>query len=227
MIRQPRRPLSTRTARGFTLIELMVVLVIVGVMVALASLAVGDNRGEAIEREAQRLTALLRLAQDEATLSGQAVALHVSHDGYAFLAQRDPDTWTAMTGDRALGPRKVPEFVRLDMLVDGEPVSPEPDGLSGGDDSGSDNPGLSGESGPGLSDSEAQAEAGHPTPNNAASGRENSRADAEDAGKTPHTVIYPSGEIYPFQLDVAGEEPGPYYRITGEIHGEITLEKRD
>lgn len=225
MIHAPRRPLrAARAPRGFTLIELLVVLVVVGVMVALASLAVGDNRGEVIQREANRLVALLRLAQDEATLSGQPIGLHVAHDGYTFLAQQDQDTWTPVTGDRSLGPREVPEFVRLDMLVDGEPISPDRSGLSGGDD-GSAEPGLSGESGPGL------GESGDSGPDQGESGEteddDPETADDEDDGKTPHTVIYPSGEIYPFQLDVAGQEPGPYYRITGEIHGEIALEKRD
>lgn len=207
---------------GFTLIELLVVLLIAGVMVGLASLAVGDNRGEVIQREAERLVALLRLARDEATLSGQAVGLHVSHDGYAFLAQQGPDTWVPMTGDRALAPRSVPEFVRLDMLVDGEPVNPANSGLSGADSDEGDEPGLSGDGEPGLSGAGDEQAPGKDGPTR--------RSDTEDGaqGKTPHTIIYPSGEVYPFQLDVAGQEPGGrYYRITGEIHGEIALQIRE
>lgn len=219
-----RRQQAAGPPRGFTLIELLVVLLIVGIMVGMATLAVGDNRDEVVEREARRLVALLRLAQDEATLSGNAVGLHVSHDGYAFLAQQDQDTWVPMTGDRSLAPRELPEFVRLDMLVDGEPVTPARTGLSG-DSDGGDDPGLSGGGEPGLSDSEEEAEA---------SGQANTEtSDSADSGNTaeskePHTVIYPSGEVYPFQLDVADEEPGGrYYRITGEIHGEIALETRE
>ncbi|MBA1148457.1 type II secretion system minor pseudopilin GspH [Ectothiorhodospiraceae bacterium WFHF3C12] len=229
MRRRHRQQRPVDAVRGFTLIELLVVLLIVGVMVGMASLAVGDNRGEVVEREAQRLVALLRLAQDEATLSGQAVGLHVSHDGYAFLAQQDADTWVPMTGDRALAPHDLPEFVRLDMLVDGEPITPGRTGLSGGD-GGDDDPGLSGGGDPGLSDS--GSESGADSTDADADNGEQTASSGDDEenpeGKEPHTVIYPSGEIYPFQLDVAGDEPGGrYFRITGEIHGEIALETRD
>jgi len=214
--------------RGFTLIELLVVLVIIGLLVSLAVLSLGDNRGEVVKREADRLVALLKLARDEATLSGEPVGLHVYEDGYTFLSQQNADKWVAMTGDRTLGPRKVPEVVRLDVLVDGEPVTPEQRGLTG-DRGDSDNPGLSDDGGDGTDSPGLDAVEGRD---------QQAKKDKDDKEKKdkqdkqesikPQTVIYPSGEIYPFEIDVSGQEQQtPYYRITGEMHGEISMEKRD
>ncbi len=61
---QGRRP-----ARGFTLIELMVVVALVALTTGLVSLAVRDPQASQLEREAARLVALLEAARTEARSS--------------------------------------------------------------------------------------------------------------------------------------------------------------
>ena len=56
--------------RGFTLIELLIVLVIVALASAVATLALRDPQASALEREADRLSALLEAARAEARASG-------------------------------------------------------------------------------------------------------------------------------------------------------------
>jgi general secretion pathway protein H len=63
---------GARPARGFTLIELMLVLAIVGVAVAVASLALRDPAATRLEHEAARLIALFESARAEARASGIA-----------------------------------------------------------------------------------------------------------------------------------------------------------
>jgi len=60
--------------RGFTLIELMVVLVLIVVASTVASLALRDPASTALEREAARLAALLESARAEARASGVAAS---------------------------------------------------------------------------------------------------------------------------------------------------------
>jgi general secretion pathway protein H len=61
------------TGSGFTLIELLIVLAIVALASTLATLAVRDPQASALEREADRLSALLEAARAESRASGLTV----------------------------------------------------------------------------------------------------------------------------------------------------------
>ncbi|WP_225935505.1 type II secretion system minor pseudopilin GspH [Pseudomonas muyukensis] len=71
--------------RGFTLIELMVVLVIVGIASAAISLNIRPDPGKQLRADAERLARLLTLAQSEAQADGQPLRWHSDRDGYRFL----------------------------------------------------------------------------------------------------------------------------------------------
>jgi general secretion pathway protein H len=64
--------LARRTARGFTLVELLVVIALIAVATGVASLALRDPASTALEREAARLAALLEAARAEARATGVA-----------------------------------------------------------------------------------------------------------------------------------------------------------
>jgi general secretion pathway protein H len=66
-------PGAVPRSRGFTLIELMVVMVIVGLSAALVSLNLPDPRPSRLEREADRLCALLESGRALSRASGQVV----------------------------------------------------------------------------------------------------------------------------------------------------------
>jgi general secretion pathway protein H len=60
-------------ARGFTLIELMIVVALIAVAAGMVSLALRDPSSTRLETEAQRLSALLEAARAESRASGLAV----------------------------------------------------------------------------------------------------------------------------------------------------------
>lgn len=63
---------------GFTLIEIMLVLVIIGVVTAMASLSLHPNPATQLDREARRLQAALNQASEQAELQGLELALSLS-----------------------------------------------------------------------------------------------------------------------------------------------------
>lgn len=98
---------------GFTLLEILVVLFIIGIVVSFAVLTVGDRvAADRLQREAERLQALLDIAAEEAVLFGVEIGLDISGPGYRFL-RLAPDGWEALGGDGPLRPRELPEGAEL------------------------------------------------------------------------------------------------------------------
>lgn len=89
-----------RRARGFTLIEVMVVMAIVAIGVGLATLAIRDPAGTRLELDAARLATLLESARTEARTGGMAVAWIPTQD-----PQRDPFVFAGLPPGLALPTR--------------------------------------------------------------------------------------------------------------------------
>jgi len=70
---------------GFSLIEILVVVVILAVVAGAVSIAVAGAGGErALTREAERAQALIEFACERAQLSGRDVGISLSQSGYRF-----------------------------------------------------------------------------------------------------------------------------------------------
>lgn len=75
--------------QGFTLIELMVVLVIVGIASAAISISIKPDPHQLLRRDANRLVQLLQIAQAEAQADGRPITWE--HDGKGFQFSRRSD----------------------------------------------------------------------------------------------------------------------------------------
>lgn len=93
------QPRFLRRAAGFTLLEMLVVLVIAGLLVAVVALAPSRNRRTDLAEEAQRLASLLESAADEAQVRSQAIAWQPVSGGYRFLQRTESGAWSPMTDE--------------------------------------------------------------------------------------------------------------------------------
>jgi len=73
--------------QGFTLIELMIVVVLIGLMSAVVMLVMPDPRGRLID-EAERFAARAHAARDMAIVESRPMALRVTAAGYGFDMRR-------------------------------------------------------------------------------------------------------------------------------------------
>ena len=115
--------------RGFTLIEIMVVVIIVATVVSIALLSVGvageDNE---LDKERRRLATLIEMVQDDATMQGREFGVEVMTSSYRFV-EFDPLTrqWAEVPGDELYRLRYLPEGVEFSLYIDEKLIPLEED----------------------------------------------------------------------------------------------------
>lgn len=116
--RAQHRVCRTARRRGFTLLELLIVVVIAGITLGLVTLNAMPSERQSLQGEAQRIALLMQLARDEAIVRNQPIAFDATQEGYRFLI-RDNGQWVLLARDELLRERT---FERSPTLLTINPV---------------------------------------------------------------------------------------------------------
>lgn len=106
-------PSAERSERGFTLIEMLVVLMIMGLFLGLVSAITRPDDRAVLRLEAERLSQLLDFAAAEAQLTGKSIAWTADGSGYRFWRLADDSAWSEIRDSELLRARTLPQGVAV------------------------------------------------------------------------------------------------------------------
>ncbi len=115
-------PGHSQQRRGFTLIEVLVVIVIVGVLVGATVLAIGNTGSRELQNAAERAQQRIRLACERALLSGQDIGFSLVDRGLRF-GYLLPDRWQALPDSPSEELRERPLGDAIEVVVQRDGVS--------------------------------------------------------------------------------------------------------
>ena len=105
---------------GFTLIELVVVLLLLAIVLGMVGVNLARDDSGRLRDEAARLDVSIKAARQEAILQGRIFAVSLRHDGYDFLGLNDQGKLAALVQDDVLRGYALPAGVRIDAVsIDG------------------------------------------------------------------------------------------------------------
>lgn len=115
---------AARFARGFTLLELMIVVFVIGLVTAGVIISFsGGRRDDQLEREADRLDALFDYVREQAELQTRDYGFRINERGYSFVVYDVlANQWRPAEEDDALRERPFPEGIETEVVVEGRKV---------------------------------------------------------------------------------------------------------
>ncbi|TAH45372.1 MAG: type II secretion system protein GspH [Gammaproteobacteria bacterium] len=159
-------------SRGFSLIEILVVIVIIGVLALAVTLGVASASTERqLTRESERVQALIEHACMQSELTGREIGLRIDDAGYAFF-QLGFSGWTDGALGNELRPRTWVQGMLVRLRRDGREVRL-----------------------------------------------------AQSAAEPPQIVCFSSGELSPFELQLALGDAAVNYEVRGDASGKVSLHR--
>lgn len=110
--------------KGFTLVEILVVMLIIAVIISLAVLSVSSTgRDSQLDAESRRIEGLVDLLHERALLEGRDFGLRIEPAAYEFVAyDARRNRWLMMDQDNEFRHRELPKGISFQLQLDSQTV---------------------------------------------------------------------------------------------------------
>jgi len=110
--------------KGFTLVEILVVVVIMAVIISLAVLSIGvTGRDSQLDQEGRRIQALIDLLHEKALLEGRDFGVYVEPNAYDFVVYDTVrDAWQKFDDEDEYRHRDLPKGMSFQLQLDQQTV---------------------------------------------------------------------------------------------------------
>jgi general secretion pathway protein H len=208
-----------KRSRGFTLIEIMLVIVIIGCAVGIVVLSLpgAGSRGDGdIKSQSERLGATLMQTAEQAMMEGRTIGVRIDPQGYQFMVRQpktgaetqtqndgtvvatvwDDQVWVPYEKEKLITSGSFPEGTTVELELGGLALDPEESRL-------------------GMEKQDWFAQGG------------------DDTNKEPQILLLPGGEITPFKLTLTQTTEGdsadtvaPFMQLRGDESGQVRVMTR-
>jgi len=200
-------PKNKTCKNGFTLIEVMLVIVLVGLMVSVIQFsATGDKAEETLELSSKRFAGIFNIAAEYGMLNNIELGLMIDKNGYQFLGY-DGDKWSDVSENELFSRYKLPEGVELVLELDDLPIEE-----------------------PQLFDTKVfnELQEANKDPDDELTEDVDSKNNIEEKKLIPQIYMLSGGEITPFSLRFQFlkndyTEPKLYFKVTGLYTTPLTV----
>jgi len=109
---------------GFTLVEILVVVVIMAIVISLAVLSMSaPGRDTQLDEESRRIEGLIGLLHERALFEGRDFGMRIEPAAYEFVVyQPDRDRWMPLDQEREFRHRDLPKGVTFELQLDSQVV---------------------------------------------------------------------------------------------------------
>jgi general secretion pathway protein H len=221
----PSRVGGAARVAGFTLLEILVVVVIIGIVTAGMLLTMNfSGKDTQLQTESERLLSLMNYARDQAELQTRNYGIVFSQHGYAFVVYGvRTGAWRQVFEDDALRERTLPSGLDFKVVVDARPIvlsdsinlPPPPTATSGSDSKKSSSPTPqtgSDSSSDSSSDSNSDSDS-------------DSSSDSNATSFAPQVMIFSSGDLSSFKITVERAATGRSITLDENKDGDIVKGK--